>query len=381
MRTIELKYLLMALLLMMLAQCKKPYTPVVFTSGDNYLVIDGFINTSPGGVTTIVLSRTKNLTDTVVSIPEQNASVLIQSAAGTTYALQETGNQGNYNSNALTLDATVQYRIVVITAAGKKYQSDLVTAKQTPAIDSVSWQQDSKGVQLFVNTHDPANNTRFYRWQYVQTWEYHSQLETVWGINNGVVYVRDPAEQVHVCYNTTLSTGIMIGTSSALSQDVISNALIGTILQNDSTLQYRASFLVKQYALTPAAYFYWQIIQKNSQQLGTLFDLQPSQLEGNIHAVSNASEPVVGYISASTVTEKRIFINSADLQNWQPPPGSYNCQLVNVAQNPSNFLLVNVPDNSYAVWYYISGGPVVLAKNTCLDCTLSGGTNKKPAFW
>lgn len=381
MRTIEPKYLLMPLLLLMLAHCKKPYVPVVFTSGDNYLVIDGFINTSPGGVTTIVLSRTKNLTDTVVSIPEQNASVLIQSAAGTTYVLQETGNQGNYNSNALTLDASGQYRVVVTTAGGKKYQSDLVTAKQTPAIDSISWQQDSKGVHLFVNTHDPANNTRFYRWQYVQTWEYHSQLETVWGINNGVVYVRDPANQVHVCYNTTLSTGILIGTSSALSQDVISNAPIGIIPQNDTTLQYRASFLVKQYALSPAAYFYWQIIQKNSQQLGTLFDLQPSQLEGNIHAVANAGEPVVGYISASSATEKRIFINSTDLQNWQAPPGSYNCQLVNVPQNPANFLLVNLPDDSYAPWYYISFGPLVLAKNVCLDCTLSGGTNKKPAFW
>lgn len=380
MRIIETRYLLMALLLL-LAQCKKPYVPVVFVSGDNYLVVDGFINTSPGGITTIVLSRTKNLTDTVVSIPEQNAGVFIQSAAGAVYALQETGNQGSYNSNALTLDANGQYRIVVTTAAGKKYQSDLVTAKQTPAMDSVTWLQDSKGVQLLANTHDPSGNTRFYRWQYVQTWEYHSQLETVWGIRNGVVYARDLTDQVHVCYNTTFSTGILLGSSAALSQDVISNAPIGTFLQNDTTLQYRASFLVKQYALTPAAYFYWQIIQKNSQQLGTLFDLQPSQLEGNIHAVSNGNEPVVGYISASTVTEKRIFINSADLQNWQSPPGSYNCQLVNVPQNPNNFLLVNVPDNSYAVWYYISGGPVVLAKNTCLDCTLSGGTNIKPTFW
>ena len=81
----------MGLLLMMMAQCKKPYTPVVFTKGDNYLVVDGFINTSPGGITTIVLSRTKNLTDTVVSIPERNAGVAIQSAAGSSYPLQETG--------------------------------------------------------------------------------------------------------------------------------------------------------------------------------------------------------------------------------------------------------------------------------------------------
>jgi len=374
-------YIVCALLFFIATQCKKPYEPVVFTRGDNYLVVDGFINTSPGGITTIVLSRTKNLTDTVVNIPERSANVVIQNATGTTWPLPETGTNGNYVSNALTLDNNGQYKIVITTANNKQYQSDLVPARQTPAIDSVGWRQDSKGINLYVNTHDPANNTRYYRWQYVQTWEYHSQLETIWGIANGLVYVRTPAEQVHICYNTNLSSNILIGSSAALGQDVISEGLLGTILQNDSTLQYRSSFLVKQYALTAPAYFYWQIIQKNSEALGTLFDLQPSQLEGNIHAVTNAGEPVVGYISATTLQEKRIFINNADLQNWQPAAGSYNCTLVNIPQNPVNFLIVDYPDTSYAPWYYISMGPLVLAKKVCVDCTLSGGVNVKPSFW
>ena len=375
------KYKWMLLLLGTITQCKKPFVPAVFTKGDNYLVVDGFINTSPGGITTIVLSRTKNLTDTVVNIPERSAKIAVQSAAGITYPLQETGANGNYISNALTLDNNGQYKIAVTTADNNQYQSDFVSTRQTPAIDSVSWHQNSKGLNLYVNTHDPANNTRYYRWQYIQTWEYRSQLETIWGIANGLAYVRSPADQVHICYNTTLSSNILIGTSAALSQDVISESLLGTIPQNDATLQYRASFLVKQYALAAPAYFYWQIVQKNSEQPGTLFDLQPSQLEGNIHSITNASEPVVGFMSATTLQEKRIFINNADLQNWQPAAGSYNCALVNVQQNPGNFLIVDLPDTSYAPWYYISMGPLVLAKKVCVDCTLSGGTNVKPSFW
>jgi hypothetical protein len=368
-------------LLLLLAQCRKPYEPAVLVKGDNYLVVDGFINTGTGGVTTIMLSRTKNLTDTVVSIPERNASVSVQSSAGTNYPLLENGD-GIYNSAPLQLSANGQYKVIVTTSVNKRYESDLVSARQTPAIDSVTWQQNETGVGLFVNSHDPAGNTRFYRWQYIQTWEYRSQLETPWGIANGVVYVRSPAQQVHVCYTTTRSTNVMIGTTAALSADVVSNAPLGTIPANDSTLKYRASFLVQQYALTAPAYFYWQIIQKNSQQLGTLFDLQPSQLEGNIHAVSNPNEPVVGFMSAGTVSEKRIFINNNNLQNWQPAPGSYFCQETAVPQNPVNFLLVNnLPDDSYAPYYYISFGPLIVAKRFCLDCTLSGGSNVKPSFW
>ncbi len=368
-------------MLLLFAQCKKAYTPAVFTTGDNYLVVDGFINTSAGSITTIVLSRTKNLTDTVVSLPERSASVSIQSAAGNTYPLQEVGNAGVYNSTALTLSTGTQYKVVISTADKKQYQSDLVIVKPTPVIDSITWRQDNKGVSLYANTHDVTNTTRYYRWQYIETWEYHAQLETIWGVANGLAYVRTPAQQINTCYTSTPSSNILLGSTAALGQDVVSEALLGVLPQNDSTLQYRASFLVKQLALTPQAYFYWQIIQKNSEQLGTLFDLQPSQLEGNMHCITNPDEPVVGYMSATNVQEKRIFINKNDLQNWNVAPGSYNCSVVDVQQNPVNFLIINYPDTSYAPWYYVSMGPLKLAKKACLDCTLSGGINEKPSYW
>ena len=370
-----------AALLWLFPQCKKPYIPAVLIAADNYLVIDGFINTSPGGITSIVLTRTRNLTDTVVNASELGARISIQSAAGNTYQLHEINN-GRYESDALTLSAATQYKLVIITGQNKQYLSDLVTVKSTPAIDSISWRQDVKGVTVYANTHDPANNTHYYRWQYVQTWEYHSQLTSIWGVKNGLAYVRDNTQQVNVCYTISPSTGVLTGSSAALSQDVIYNAPIAVFPIGDSTLQYRSSFLVTQYALNPQAYSYWQIIQKNSQDLGTLFDLQPSQLEGNFHSVDNPAEPVVGYMSATNAQQKRIFINGSDLTGWPFPfVGSYTCRQVNVPVNSTNFLIIDYPDTSYAPYYYISNGPLVMAKNVCIDCTRSGGVTEKPSFW
>lgn len=372
------KYGWLLLLAGICMQCRKPYEPAVLKSGDNYLVVDGFINTSTGGITNVMLSRTKNLSDTVITIQENGASIHIEGMNGTQYALQET-SPGNYNSDALALAAGTGYRLAITTANGKRYQSDYSTSHATPAIDSVNWQQDDAGVTVYVNTHDPANNTHFYRWQYIETWEYQSQLQSPYGVANGMVYVKTPQQQVDVCYSTTLSTSVLLGNTSALSQDMVSQKLLFAIPANDSTLQYRMSILVRQYALTPAAFFYWQIIQKNTEDLGTLFDLQPSQLNGNIHSLSDATEPVVGFVTANTVSENRIFIDKTQLINWQPPIGGYNCSIKTIPAN-ANFLIYDYPDPDYTIYYY-AGPEIVIAKKTCLNCTLSGGTNVKPAFW
>ncbi|MFT3933006.1 MAG: DUF4249 domain-containing protein [Chitinophagaceae bacterium] len=378
-RAIAKYYLLIQLLCMTIA-CRKPYQPAVLVNGDNYLVVDGFVNIGAGGITNIILSRTKNLADTVVTIPERGAQVQIQDAAGNKYTLTEQNANGNYVSTPLNLNNKTQFKILITTAGNKQYISDLVDTRITPPIDSISWEQDTTGVHVFANTHDLSNKTRYYRWQYVLTWEYDSQLETPWGLNGNKIYARDVDSQIHVCYNTTYSKNVLLGNSAALTADVISKGKLFIIPQNDSTLAHRMSILVMQYALTPQCYAYWQIIQKNSEQLGTLFDLQPSQLEGNIHSISNPNEPVVGFISAGTMEQKRIFISKDDVKDWKAQPGSYPCAVRAIPTNPVDFSIWSYQDDSFVPWYF-SGSDLMIAKTACVDCRLSGGTTVKPSFW
>ena len=357
--------------------CKKPYEPEIIKQVNNYLVVEGVINGNANSVTTISLSRLRRLSDSSYNVPELNATIRIEQETGSFFPLYAV-DSGSYSTNNLTLDPSKRYRLLITTVDGDEYTSDFTSILQTPSIDSVTWEQDSDAV-FYVNTHDPLNQTHYYRWDYVETWEYHSFYNTLLKYENDTV-VYDFVNSTHVCWKSDRSTDIFVGSSIALSSDVISHAKLGTIPQNSPKGSERYSVLVSQYALNRDAYQYWQVLQKTSQQLGTLFDVQPSQLQGNIHSTSNPAEPVIGYISASTITSQRIFIDHSSLRNWRELDGT-GCDILGPVANVPDIDRYVFGDGLYSPYYFAGAGLIVYARTSCLDCRTQGGKTDKPSFW
>jgi hypothetical protein len=360
--------------------CRKPYEPPIIKTELNLLVVDGTVICGPNARTTITLSRTTRLGDSLLFHPELFASVTIEQEQGASYLLQEQG-EGIYISAALNLDPQFKYRVRIRTNAGKEYMSAYTPGKIAPPIDSLTWKQDGD-VIVSVHTHDPNNNTRYYRWDYIETWNYTSQLHTQWGVENGMIFLRDSTTQIDSCWRNANSTNLTVGTSIALGEDVISYQPVARIPQNAEKISMGYSILMRQYGITEDAFRYYQLIQKNTQQIGTLFDAQPSQLEGNIQSVTDPGEPVIGFVVASTVTEKRIFIRNESLVDWHYLPASVVCNdFIYVAVNQVDYRIYTFPNPNYAPYYFITQGPLVVAQKSCLDCRESGGTNTKPSFW
>jgi hypothetical protein len=375
---------------LLLSACVKPYEPPAIRAKNNYLVIDGVINTNANGITTIVLSRSKNLVDTVSFIPELNAKIAIVSASGLVYNLFDSSQQGKYISAPLNLNATDQYKIQIVTSNNHRYESSFVSAKATPAIDSISWNQDelNKGINLKVSTHDPNNQTKYYRWDFVETWQYNTKEIAQWVNIDGYIrslsidFLNDPL-QTHQCWSTKLSPKIIVGNSIGLTKDVISMQPLHFIPYNDERLTIKYSILVSQYALSQDAYNYWQLVQNNSQSLGSLFDLMPSQLVSNISCISDPNEPVIGYISASSIQQKRIFIRNNEVNNWLKRIPGYECLTQIIETDPVDFRRYSFADTTYAPWYFSGSNPpfLVVVKKSCVDCRIKGGVNTKPSFW
>ncbi|HEY0432401.1 MAG TPA: DUF4249 domain-containing protein [Chitinophagaceae bacterium] len=369
--------LIAACLVLIVLACKKPFQPKLKASVSNLLVIEGVINGTPGGITTIALSRLRQLNDTSYNNPEFGATIAIEEEGGSVNTLQPR-DSGFYSSTPLTLDASKRYRLNIATGDGRKYNSDFVSILSTPEIDSVTWEQRGD-LNLYVYTHDPKNATHYYRWDYVETWEYHTYYNSLIKFENDTV-VFDFVHSNFICWKSENSRDISIGTSIALSSDVISHQLIGTVPKDSQKGSERYSPLVRQYALTNDAYRYWQTLQKTTQELGSLFDVQPSQLKGNIHDLADEAQPVVGFVSASTVTAKRIFVDHASLTDWMEFAGN-SCQELGVIPNIPAVDHQYFADGLFAPYHFIGMNGIVYTRPECVDCRLQGGTTDKPSYW
>lgn len=382
--------------------CKKPYNPPAINSAKSYLVVEGVLNSGPDS-TIIKLSHTVNLSAKTTYNPVLGGTVTIESDQNNVYPLQEIGG-GKYAIPALNLDSTRKYRLRML-VSGEQYLSDFVPVVNTPPIDSISYDIKGNGMQINVSAHDPKNNTHYYRWDYQETWIFHSNYYSGYVSNGDTVIERQlPANQVYQCWGNDTSSNIVLGSSSALSRDVISNNPVTFVSSTSEKIGTKYSILVRQYALTGEAYNFWKNLKSSSEQLGGIFDPQPTEIASNIHSVSNPSEPVIGYLSAGRVTSKRIFITNTQLPGWVPAPVYPNCALDSLYLDfkpPSATVGVNqeneyfnankgagknyqfIPVQAILVIQRIGGAKIVGHTGStpeCVDCTLRG-TNKKPAFW
>jgi hypothetical protein len=378
-------------LLLLAIGCKKPYNPPAITAQGSYLVVEGIINAGPDS-TIIKLSRTVNLSAASTVNPETGATVAVEGNDNTRYPLTETST-GKYAAAGLNLNNAKQYRLSIKTANNQQYLSAFVPVSITPPIDSVGFTVQANGMQIYLNTHDPNNNTHYYRWDYSETWQFHSLYESEYITNGQAIVPRTISQQNYSCFGHDTSSSITLGSSAQLKQDVIYQAPITTVASTSEKLETKYSILVQQYALTGDAYNFWTNLKKNTENLGSIFDAEPSNINGNIHNVANSSEPVIGYISASTVQSKRVFITSGQLPHSFNPAYPYSCQLdtnwyvapvslINEVQQ--NLIPIGSPAIPVSAFYGIPAGPSIIAffssSIQCVDCTIRG-TTVQPPFW
>ena len=388
------KYGMMGMIVFSFCCCKKSYIPPEINANHLFLSVDGLINTGTNNISTFKLTRSQNLSDTVPSIPERGATVTIKNGSGSSYPLIDSGSNGIYVSTVLSLDPTQPYSLSITTADGNQYASDPVVSKQPPPIDSVNWTvgfdgaANSQAINIYVNTHDPTNKTRFYRWDFTETWAYDAIYKTFYSIQNKkIVYVSDSNQHAWHCWSNAPSTNILLGSSGGLSADVISLAPIARIYQDDPRLDIKYSLLVKQYALDSSAYDYWLLVQRQSESLGGLFDIQPAQLIGNIHNLKNPAEPVYGYVSASAVQQQRIFISNQELPDWKSVSTQQCIQYIFTPEPALNQGINDYlnTDPNFTFFHYdvdTNGmGIQILITSGCIDCTFQGGSTIKPPFW
>ncbi|HTH57879.1 MAG TPA: DUF4249 domain-containing protein [Cyclobacteriaceae bacterium] len=366
------------ILFFVLAGCVEPFHLSIPVTSINVLVIDGFMNASDSTME-VILSRAVSVASSDSAFAEKGAQVSIEADDGSHVALSE-GVQGVYTGKAMSSSAH-KYRLNITTQDQRKYSSDFIDILETPPIDSVYWIPQPDGVALFVDSHDPNNATHYYRWTFDETWKYRVPFLIYKEAINGQLFDFDPFTSKTICYITgPSSTAILIYSSAALRQDAVSKFQVNFLPMGIKKLSQQYSINVHQRAITANLYNYWQQIQTRSQNGGSLFDVLPTQTFSNVHSDTDPEETVLGYFSGSTVTDKRLFIDTLELPQYlRHYPANYNCPY-------DSILLKDFGDLRDTTWFFTSYGvphPIgyVTTDKHCMDCTLSGGTITPPKFW
>ena len=368
--------------LVMLWGCKDAYISPYRSPATGYLVVEGYI--SGNSATQFTLSRSVPLPGSTSLPKETGASVEVDGTDGSVYRLSEIGNGVYSDTNALPLTTAAHYQLRIKTLGGGEYLSDTVPFKPTPPIDSVNFVQNGdNSVTIYVNTHDPTNNTRYYQWNWDQTFEYHSAEESLyyWDKPLDSVLLRPDTAQVFKCWLSGSSGSILVSNSTKLAQDEIYLQKVNTIPPNDVQLSVLYTILVRQYALTVDGYNFLSLMQQNTESLGSIFDAQPTALKSNIHSLTNPSEVVIGYVSAGTVQQYRLWIARDQILST----------FVEKCDIDDGFIAMG-DTNGYKIYFGSVYSPVtqgvekgVFGYTTnytdCLVCTFHGGTNQAPNYW
>lgn len=380
------------LVVLLSSGCVKPFE-VEAPSNGGLLVVEGSVKDKKGE-TAVELSFSSPVgTNNIV--PAIGAMLEIEDNEGTVHQLTES-ESGIYVPLEDDFVGKVgnSYKLRILLNENE-YESDWTTIKSTPEIDDVYFDVVEKetvdrdvnigGVEIYVDTKDVTNNARYYKWDMVETWSYSVPFPAVWEYLGDNELRRKADEDIgDICYKSAKVSNITVATSAQFSEDVISKQPILFINENSGKLNIEYSILVRQSAIQEDEFLFLDQLNRSTSGGGDLYELQPDPLLGNMSNITEESVPVLGYFSATSTTEKRIFINSGALPLSFPIS---NCKLDTVNYSPFEDKGFSRPTLNHLFFNmeFIPGAEIpssyLFVPLSCGDCRALGGTNIKPDFW
>jgi len=346
------------------------------TEERDLLVVEGLITDRPQ-TNIIKLSRPNHLGLTTAPLPVSGCNVSVSDDSGQSFIFTET-TPGTYISDPAKFQGIIGrfYTLHISTNLGnsQNFESYAMELKPVPPIDSVYYEKvvfsesngtsaGQEGCKIFVDTHDPENKCKFYRWEYSETWEFHLPYTVP---NN-------------VCWISNNSDVINIKNTSFIGEDRISRFPLLLITNQTDRLREKYSILVNQYSLNEDEYIYWDKLQNISQQVGGLYDIIPSAIPSNIYCVDDPNQKVLGYFSVSAKSSTRIFIKDR-FAGVRTEYTDQTC-IADTVRGSSPIQHLNS-----SVWVIINsplpppGYRVTTRIKACYDCTVRG-TKIRPDFW
>ena len=303
--------------------CVYDFRPQVDGEG-GYLIVEGDIVV--GDSFDILTSWSSSLVDTTQG--DERWQILntnkmhIEASDGTRYENQFSsgiwlpgGGSPRGHFDLREADPSLQYRLVLENVRGT-YVSSWASPMSPGQIDSLSYRisEDRTTMSILVAAHADDTSESYYRWSVEETWEYHADVHAYYkyieegGV--GQILPMPESESLYYCWTGSRRPEIMTGSTQGLVENRLADHLLYTMTNRDVRLSilYRAD--VRQMRIPEEAYRYWQVMERNSSDIGGLFSPEPSELRGNVVCVERPEELVLGYVGVMSVATRRLHIKN-----------------------------------------------------------------------
>lgn len=352
------------IILLSVLACTEPIT-FESGSGDNILVVDGFITNQPGPHY-VILSFAASYASILKGgheVPATGATMFIEDEAGTMINLTERTPGSYLTPDSFQGETGRKYTLHITAADGRRYVSTPQEVQSSGQIDSVYWEfapHETARNRFTVNytiDYSFTQPEQYYKWGREETYLFPTlckvrterQCDTFPG---HLVDINVPT----YCYPTDTIPANFINLSAA--EDFTTTQIFNHELSRidfDFKYSYRHSLNVLQYSIGAEAYQYWKLIERQLTSTGSIFDPSPVRLTGNLRNVENDDDVILGYFGAYGLSSQRIFIDITDLPF---APEAATC-----------------PDDIVIFHEEFRG-------NFCDDCRWwAAGTGEKPDFW
>lgn len=359
----------------------------------------------------IKISRTYTLEESTPKF-ETEAVVYVTDDANNRYEFEE-GDSSYISATQFQASPERQYQLHVLTKNGKSYVSTTEKLTTQTPLESVEAKAVTKnntlGVEITVNSTDPTNTSKYYRYEYEETtkivapkWSSTKAVANMFAPGSnpvGEIVFTERTTEARTCFSSQKSNTILLTSTNNLSSDKVINFPVRFINSTDSYIRNRYSILVKQYVQSLASYTYYETLKSISSSGSLLSQTQPGFFAGNIKSVDNPREKVIGFFDVSSYSEKRMFFNFIDIfPKEKIPEYQYHCPdesqiakeapdlyYYNYCFNDNNPLckgneIVDMIHANSKVYYPSKPTTYLLYPTPCGDCSIFS-SNIKPSFW
>ena len=384
-------FILIAALGCFLNSCVEPFEAAT-EDFESALVIEAII-TNELKFQEINLSRAFRL-ENDLPLPESNATIRIVENDQSEYTFRESTPGRYVSTNMFNAQPGVPYQLFVSTADGRSYRSRPSTlTRNTPIGELYAATEinddDIEGVAILVDTFDPEGMSRFYRFDYEETYKI---IAPRWNPQDFLLVYDPPptfinvvpkTREEEVCYNTVNSVRLILGNTSGFQEDRLSRFSVRFLARDNFFISHRYSILVRQYVISREAHTFYETLNEFSGTESLFSENQPGFLSGNISSETNPNEKVVGFFDVSSVSSRRIFFDHADFYPEdlipafpEPCPITIPIRselLPAIEFNRVKFWARHAPEDA-------TEGNFKVVPRVCGDCTALG-SNVVPDFW